>query len=372
MTNFKRLYAANMVNAFGSWLTFLAIALLTQEKYGSQYVAVVFLMQTIPAIIFSQGLARLIPAGRHEQVFLITQILLALNSLVLVFNQSLPVIFAHLLAASFLRSISGPILNSLVGKWVPKESLHEVFTRLGALQSGTLAFAPMAGAWLKVTTSASVLFVVDAVSFMVAVALMKELFLPASGERHFQFEWRSLLAKFSPQPRGLTPQTRQALFIWFVFLVVGAILNAIEFPGFEVFQLSERQIGYAIGAWGVGNLLAFIFPLRLTYRQSAVLYLGALTLFVWAGNVIGVIAAFLMAGSFSSYFSGGMRAHLQSTVGAGENSAPMWAYASQVTQLINLIAYGGAGLLLASVGFYYFAYAMLGTAALLVMVCWRA
>lgn len=372
MISLNRLYASNLVNALGSWLTFLAIALITQERYGSQYVALVFLAQTLPAIFLSRSLARLIPVGRQEQVYALSQILLALNSLVLVFNQNLYVIFAHLLIASVLRSISTPLFNALVGKWVHADRQREVFTRLGGLQTGMLALAPIFGAWLKVLTSAQILFLVDSITFLIGIALMKELFARPSGECRWQFSWRDLFADIVPTPRGIPVTVSRSLRAWFTFLILGALLNAIEFPGFELHNLTEPQIGYVLAAWGAGSLFAFVIPMpSLSPTLSAALYVLALLAFVAGGHWVVLVVAFFPAGALSTYFSGALRAELQASVRPEDNPAILWGYANQVTQIINLIAYGTAGLLLAEAGFHTFAAVMLTCGVALVLVSHR-
>lgn len=356
----QRLYTSSLINTLGSWLTFLAIALITQERYGTQYVALVFLVQTLPAIVLSRGFARIVPRQRQAQAYLVTQIILALNSLLLVFFQTLPVIFVHLLVASALRSLASSLFNSLLVDWVAPERQREVLTRLGGLQAGTLAFAPILGAWLKVMTSAHMLFLLDALTFVAGVALLNELFVRPTQEARWEFAWRDLFGEILPTPRGIPAAVVRVLAVWFGFLVVGALLNAIEFPGFEVHRLTEPQIGYALGAWGAGSLLAFLLPLpNLNPILSAALYVAGLLLFVVGGVWWVVIAAFFIAGAFSAYFSGTIRARLQASVKPEDNPAVLWAYANQVTQIINLVAYASAGLLLTSLGFHLFGAIML-------------
>lgn len=370
---YSRLYSAYAVNAFGSWLTFLAIALITQEKYGAQYVAIIFLVQTLPSILFSRSAARMIPVGRQEQAFVVAQVILSLNCILLIIDQSLSTIFIHLFIGSFLRSISVPLLNSLIGKWVPREVQKGVFTRIGGLQSGTLAFAPMIGAWLKLMTSASVLFAVDALSFLISLILMRELLAQPSGETNFRIQWRILITELVPFPKDLVSETRHLLRLWFIFLVVGALLNAIEFPGFQIHRLSEGQISYALSAWGAGSLFAFIFPLRLSPTLSSGLLLAALTIFVWPLlGWIGVMGSFFLGGLATSYFSGGLRAQLQGSVNSEDRSISMWAYVNQITQFINLIAYASAGLWLTTIGFQAFSYLMLSCGLLLIILCLRS
>jgi MFS family permease len=367
----RRLYLSSFINSFGSWMTFLALALITQERYGSRYVAIVFLIQSLPAILFSRGLARLVPEGWHERVYLLAQVGLCLNSLMLVFNQSLVLIFAHLLTGAFLKALSGPVFNTLAGQWVVPERQREVFTRLGALQASTLSLAPILGAWLKIAFSVQVLFAFDALSFLISLAFLSELFRPLGKAIWTRVDLRSAMTELVRKPEGLPSETQNILLAWFAFLIVGAILNAIEFPGFQLHQLSEQEIGYALAAWGVGNLLAFLQPRSWHHAWLGVVYMLALVLFLVPGGLSLVVASFALAGALSAYFAGSIRARLQATVPDARQSMQMWAYVSQVTQVINLVAYASAAALLSIFGFYTFAAVMLVAGAALIWLSFR-
>ena len=147
----SRIYLATFVSSFGSWLTFLAIALLVKEHYGASQVAIVFLAQTLPAVLFSRTLAHLVPSHAKSRTYAGTQLLLALNSLFLCFTQNLPALYAHLFLGALCRAMAAPLFNSLLAEWVPGEKQSRLFTKVGALQAGTLALAPALGADRKST-----------------------------------------------------------------------------------------------------------------------------------------------------------------------------------------------------------------------------
>jgi MFS family permease len=216
----NRIYISTFINTLGNWLTFLAIALITKEKYGASQVALVFLVQTLPAIIFSQSLSRLIPIGKIEKYYWAIQVLLAACSLLMVASQSLFMIYTFLIITSLLKSISNPLFNSLIGKWINKDDHKHVFT---------------------------------------------------------------------------------------------------------------------------------------------------LTLFVFAPAPVAIISAFLIAGVFSSYLAGSLLAAIQGSVPTGYNPLPVWAYANQMTQVINLIAYGSAGCLLNIIGYQTFGGIMVGLLILMIL-----
>lgn len=369
MFNLKnRIYLSTFVNSFGSWLTFLAIALITQEKYGPQHVALVFLVQTLPAIILSRGLASLVPASAIKKVYWITQVLLGFSSLLLMINQSLWAIYIFLFVTSVLKSLGNPLFNSLIGDLIKSEDQKVVFTRVGALQAGTLALAPAFGAWIKITSSASFLFLIDGVSFLIGVVVLFELFRNTATNNtveKFSFDWKKIFAGISARPGNIPLPIQKGLAVWFLFLAVGALINAIEFPAFQRAAMTEQLIGYAMAAWGIGNLVAFLIKNPLQDKVLFAFFAFALIGFAFVGNSYVLILSFLVAGALSSYLSGTIRAHVQGSVPEGYHAAPVWAYANQVTQIINLIAYSSVGFLLGVVGFYTFGIGLVVLAALM-------
>lgn len=364
----NRIYLSTFVNTFGSWLTFLAIALITKEKYGASHVALVFLMQTLPAIIFSRSLAQLIPQNKIEKYYWVTQVLLAVSSFVLIFNQSLIAIYSYLFITALLKSVSNPLFNTLIGRWIAQADQKQVFTKVGALQAGTLALAPAVGAWIKITFSATSLFAIDALTFIVSIIVLKELFRKNTfdTESVSRFDWKLLLQSFSRMPKDTPKHIQSALTQWFLFLGVGALLNAIEFAGFENVQMTEKQIGYAMTAWGLGNLVAFLVKNPFSSPiPSLIGYASSLLLFVLAPSPMALILSFVLAGLCSSYLSGSLRASIQGAVPSGYNPLPVWAYTNQLTQIINLIAYVSAGVLLDIVGYYTFGFVMIAVLVLM-------
>ncbi|MBC7740993.1 MAG: MFS transporter [Bdellovibrionaceae bacterium] len=370
MFNLKnRIYISTFVNSFGSWLTFIAIALITKEKYGADHVALVFLVQTLPAIIFSRGLVNLIPPAATEKVYVVTQVLLALCSFAIMIDQSLFAIYVFLFITSLLKSLSNPLNNSLIGKWIPLNEQKAVFTKVGALQAGTVALAPALGAWIKIFFSSNILFLIDGASFLISVLILKELFIKnkiVNFTNEFTFKWSKIIAGVSPKPGDIPQAVQKVLFVWFLFLAVGAILNAVEFPAFQRSGMSEQMIGYALASWGVGSLIAFLFSNRLSEKLSGLALVVVMSAFVFGSNQYLVISCFFMAGALTCYMSGSIRSRLQKSVPEGYPAAPVWAYANQLTQIINLVAYGSVGFLIGFVGLNFFGVALVAATVLLV------
>jgi MFS family permease len=358
----ERLYLSTFINSFGSWLTFLAIALLVQEKYGGQQVAWIFLVQTLPAILFSRSLANLVPIPKQEKYYAVLQAALSLTSLVLCFNQSLPILYAHLFVSASLKSVSAPLFNTLVGRWIPNEKIKETFTRIGSVQASTLALAPIAGAWIKIASSAELLFFIDALTFIISVILLADLLRKNAGEVASveKPKFKDIFSAVVSLPQNIPAILWRNLLLWFGFLILGALLNALEFAGFERLQMNERWIGYALAAWGLGSLAAFLKKSDLPATWISFIFIASLVVFLTTAKAEVAIGIFAVAGWASALFSGILRSDIQTSVPESYNALPVWAFANQITQAINLIAYAGVGLLLNVLGFSIFAAITLG------------
>lgn len=356
-TTLRKIYLSTFINSFGSWLTFLAIALLVKEKYGGQQVAWVFLVQTLPAILFSRSLAQLIPENQQERFYWGSQVLLALNCLILCLVQSLPVLYIHLFVAAFLKSASTPLFNTLVGRWTPTNKVNDVFTKIGSIQTATLALAPIAGAWIKIISSSELLFFIDAISFIISIVLLKELLFVSTTNEIKQasaFQFKNVFTAVVKIPTGVPASLWHALLLWFGFLTLGALINALEFARFDQLQMNEKTIGYALGAWGLGSLIAFFKKIDISLFVANGIFLAASIFFLITPSISGVLFVFVVAGWISSVFSGTLRGQIQKSVPIEYNALPVWAFANQITQLINLVAYVGVGLLLTTLGFSLF------------------
>lgn len=369
---FKKIYLSTFINSFGSWLTFLAVALVVKEKYGGQMVAWIFLVQTLPAVFFSRSLVRLIPEHLQERYFWVSQFILALNSLIICFSQNLILLYFHLFIGAFIKGASVPLFNTLVGRWVPNDKIDEVFTRIGSIQTATLALAPIAGAWIKVMTSVQLLFFIDAITFIISVVLLKEVLWVKNIKQNNEsigFKLKDLFGTIVHLPEGVPSVLWRALLLWFGFLLLGALINALEFVRFEDLKMNEKMIGYALTAWGVGSLLAFVKKNQPSLFFSFAIFFISLVFFLLTSSEIGAILAFISAGWSSSVVSGLLRGHIQKSVPNAYNALPVWAFANQVTQLINLVAYVGVAVLLNFLGFEIFAVlvAMVGLTMLTVI-----
>lgn len=361
-----KLYSAVAINAIGNWLTFLAMALLVSEKWGAQNIPLVFLAQTLPGAILPGFVLPKISTQNRAQFYLFTQGLLALNSVWICFAQSIWTVYLFLFIGSLLRGLSLPILNSFMGLIVPKESRTHVYTKIGSIQMGALAIASLSGAWIKMTFSTELLFLLDAISFVLSALLLVRLLKLAPEQQakpkpHFKENWIKKYKQFNP---GL----REVLISWFIVLGIGALLNAIEFSKFKQLLMSDQEIGAAMAAWGIGTLITFWRKSEGRYLQTFIFYTLALIVFGAAPSSAFVIISFVVAGLYNSYLSGQLRASIQNSIEEKQDGLEVWTFANQVTNIINVVAYVSAGMILKISNGLNYIYALMASLALAVIV----
>jgi hypothetical protein len=324
--------------------------LTVKEKYGAERVPLAFLFQGLPPLLLSNWLARLTPEHKMKTVFVLAQFagILALSFLHPEFGMTGILLFIFI--NSTIQTLTNPILISLAMHTVGSSRWQEVHTRLTSVQASTMALAPIFGGWFSMTFSFVNLIWLTAACRLIGAAILVPAIPPiemttksVESLRWFQ-QWRPL--------RIPNEILRGSILKWSLFLVCGAFLNTIEFPMFELQGLSRSEIGWMLGAWGVGNLAAFFasskLNSRLNLQWSAAFFIVALTLFVLSTRFEPALLAFLFGGFLNSYVAGILRNKISQSIPEQIRSLDVWAAVNQRMSLINIAIYGIGGYLLAS------------------------
>ncbi|MFC1401190.1 MULTISPECIES: MFS transporter [Streptacidiphilus] len=351
----RRLVLAAAVSQTGNWLTFLAVVVAVQEKYGSAASAGVFFAQTVPALLGARAVSDRI-GGRHTyRAWAATQVVLALLSLTMcVGYRSLPYVYAFVALAMFLRAVANPLLFTLVTTSVSSAVRESTYTAVGAAGSLTLVLAPAVGGALSQALGVGLLFALDASSFLIGVAIL----LP----RHFRHVPDQEPARSAPagprrlfswagRPQHTGPLLTRGMVVWFSFMLTGALLNAVEMPRFQQgLGFSAGQVGLALGCYGLGGLAALGVSTRRptwTVPMNLMAALYAVGLVAWSfGSGPLPYLAFLALGCCAALVSGAMRSAL-SRLAARENVSQqgLWGWVNQIILFANLIMYSLAGIL---------------------------
>lgn len=364
------LYLSRFFTGFAGWLVFLAVALIVKEKYGAERVPLTFLIQGLPTLFLSNWLARLTPEHKMKSIFVVAQLVGVLALCLLLPSLGMPGIFIFVLVNSTLLTLINPILISLAMHTVGSDRWQIVHTRLSSVQASTLAIAPIFGGWFSMEFGFVRLIWLTAVCGLIGLATMI-LAIPEVEQkskaterlRWFQ-QWRPLAIP--------SKALRQSIFLWTLFLVCGAFLNVIEFPIFEARRLSRVELGWMLGSWGVGNLVAFFTSSKIfswiNLSWSSLFFTSVLGIFSFSTRFDVAILAFLFGGFLNSYIAGILRNNISQAIPEDTRNLDVWAAVNQRMSIINMAIYGMGGYLLPWMPVHVLAMLMIGSGVLLFSV----
>jgi DHA3 family macrolide efflux protein-like MFS transporter len=346
--NFEyRLYLAMAINSLGSWLTFLAIALILNNNYGSEHVALSFLIQSLPPILISPYICNFI-SGRHKtKIYFLINLLLAVNVFIASFGDTVFQIYVYMILASIFGAIQRPLMDSLIPEWVDKSDLVKVNTRVGSINSIMLMFAPPLGGLISSLFSSKFLMIFDSITFLVSsLIIISQLKITT----HLDLKPKVKVKFFSIKEKLFNVFLRRHLTIWYWFLLFGGVFNGIEFYLFKSYQFTSQQIGLALGAWGFGGLISFLTvknQSRVRIQFLSVLYFTSFITFLFINNFNCILISFLMGGVSSGLLAGKVRTLIQNSI-INEDSLEVWGLVSSRMAFINCICYGGSALFIKS------------------------
>jgi len=350
----RRIYTLSFLSSVGSWLTFLAVALLIKEEYGADKVALGFLIQSLGPLFLSNYFARNIPQKKQFSIYLLSLVLAAANVALLVLNLGLWQIYLYYIFSSIIGAFSRPLFFSMLGEWIEKDQIVKVHTRIGSIQAAVLAFAPPLGGFLTIYLGFEALFILDALTFLIGIPLL----LPKPQILNEYVESDKINFIVSVKEVELPQPLRRKLYTWYVYLGVGAILNALEFKTFEYANFSRSDIGIIIGAWGTGALLSFLFNEKFSSRfkvtSTSIFASVAFVVFAMSQNLWLSTVCFVV-GAFGNALIGGMlRGDIQNKIPSGIKPLSIWSLVNKRLSLINIIFYGGISFTLPYVGYGFY------------------
>jgi hypothetical protein len=338
------LVSASFISGVGSWLTFLGILLFSGHEFGLGAIPGALLIQSLPGVLLGKVLAGRVALKDTKTVYLAAQFALALCSTGIAFyHRGIWSIYFYLLVTSVVKIYSSPLLNSFIGLATEGENQTRTYTRVGAASSIALAIAPAAGGVIYQSTGPTILFALDALSYVIAalICVRVAVTIPVRIGEDLTRARRPVsrfLGTFMP-PSGLNCAARFFLRRWYLFAIIGACLNGLEFQIMSRHSYNSTAVGVALAMWGVGNLIAIIRPDLLGGSLPAVIFAGAIALWaIIASPYIGW-ALFLTGGIGYAIVSGKLRGAIQDQLSPEAQNAA-WGYAMQIVLSINLVVYG--------------------------------
>lgn len=355
----NQLIGVAVINQFGSWLSFLAIVLYAQQEYGSAASAVVFLVQTVPALLAARSISDRIPAQHARQYWVVGQAVLGALTVALAFvHEWFGAVLIYVALSMLVKAILSPLYMSLIVGSVAQEQRRATMTGVGAAGSIAIVIAPALGGLLLTVIGPTYLFLMNAATYaIVAVLVLISRQLRAQDPDAASSVPRRSLWSSIPSPRSLMfgpSDSRRfvlsdaVLATWVLLLLIGALLNSVETPfSFDVLGVSQAEFGWILACFGLGGLAVLVVSLvrdspLLGPRTAVALYAGGLVLWMFAGRP-GAYIGFVLAGIGGALLSGWTRARLdQWSEQHGVRPQLLWGWANQSMLFVNLVVYGAA------------------------------
>jgi MFS family permease len=355
---FRRLWLAGLISDTGDWLLLISLPILVYQYTGSTFgTAAAFLIELVPPIALAPFIGRLADCADRRRTLLLVSLAqaAALTPLLLVHDRTgLPIVYAVIAAQSALVALFEPTKSALLPTLVDRDRLVSANSLVGLNQNiGRLVGGPLGGVLLAVGGGLPTIVVVDAVSFLLAFALIARVPparpapLPARDDPT-PTGWRETL-RSRPIRGGLivlfTASVAQGIF---VVLFVVFVAQSLHGDAAEIGLLRGVQ---AIGAIAAGLLLAVAgrkAPGPLT--AYAALAFGALSLAIWNAPGISTaeplyVALFIAAGAPGVVLVTGLISALQQATAEGQRGTAfaIAGVAASAGQAVGMLAGGILG-----------------------------
>jgi MFS family permease len=296
VTDFRRLWLAGLISETGDWLLLIALPIVVYQYTGSAFgTAAAFLIELAPPVVLAPLAGDLADRLDRRRTLLIVALAqaAALTPLLLVHGRSgLPILYAVIAAQAALAALFEPTKNALLPPLVDREQLVSANSLVALNQNiGRLVGGPLGGLLLAAGGGLSTIVAVDAVSFLVAFALIAGLrpsrVQPAREDDAPPTGWREVVAARAVRRVLVVLLAASAAQGIFVALFVVFVARKLHGDAGEIGLLRGVQ---GVGAIAAGMVLARfgrIAPGRLT--SYAALVFGVVSLAIW--NAPGLVSA---------------------------------------------------------------------------------
>lgn len=269
--HFRTMWFAGFFSYMGGWFEFVGMQWIVAEKTGSTtWLSTFGVAQLAPTLIF--GLFGGIVADRvnRKRLLLVTQFAMMLIaiafSIVVSIDLSTPALLGWLLALATLQGITivfnVPAQQVLTPRLVPREELVAAITLQGISFNITRAIGPAVGAMVMAATSATWLFAINAVGFVIVfIAASTTPDAPAPAREGSAWDvkdaWKDTKEALSFVWHGKGP--RAAFLAMVVFSILATpIMRLLPLFVLHVYHLQENTFGNLLGVMGIGAAIGGI------------------------------------------------------------------------------------------------------------------
>ena len=174
--DYRLLYAGQLVSAFGSMITYLAVPdQIWELTHSSLAVGMLGAVQLVPLLLFALLGGAYADSMDRRKLLVISEVFLALGSLILAVNALLPrpsvfLVFGVSAAMSALNGFHRPALDALTPRLVNRDDLRAV-AALSSLRYSLSAIAgPALGGFLIGRLGISSTYWIDFLTFLISIA----------------------------------------------------------------------------------------------------------------------------------------------------------------------------------------------------------
>jgi MFS family permease len=166
---FRNLWLATFITSLGDWLGFVALNLYVFNLTGSAMaLAGLLAMEAVPAMLIGPFAGVIVDRFRRRQVMIITNMVAMTTFLLLPFTTELWHIYVLALVARTTATFHLPAERALIPDLIGKDRIINANAALGIIQHLTLIIGPAIAGALVAASSASVAFIANAITFLIA------------------------------------------------------------------------------------------------------------------------------------------------------------------------------------------------------------
>jgi MFS family permease len=292
-TAVRRLATARIISITGGAAAYTALNFTILEQTGSAAWVAVSLLLTFGVTGFVVPPAGILGDRFDRRKVLIVSDLAGAACFAMMALSSEP---AWLLPWGFLSAVAEAPFWSASDSAIPNVAGPELTTwansLLGASRLAGVAIGPALGGALLATTSPSIVFGLNAVSFVLSALIIETVHGRFSGEPSEE-EFRGMRAgfRFLRHDRVL----RTLLLAWIVFISGMGMSMVADAPLAEVFEAGSFGFGLLITAWGGGSALGALFARRMRTGSEGTWLVSAGVVIAATGIGIGLSPWFALA-----------------------------------------------------------------------------
>lgn len=278
--DFRRLFAASVVNLGGDWFATVAlIGLVTDLGKGTRLTpalaaSLVFVSQMLPAFLVTP-IAGPLADRLNRRTIMITASLLQAGAALLFLLPTRNTIWLAFLAQAIVSTLAGffsPASQASLANLVSKEDLPRAAGLLGTTWGAMLAIGATLGAWFASAFGRDAAFLADAASFLVAALILSTI----KGKTNAALAAGTVRPRMRPvadTKAALSYARKDTALFYLLFSKAGfglssGVVGVLSSLAHTRFNGGDGSIGLLLGARGVGVVLGPIAASKLGSKKN--------------------------------------------------------------------------------------------------------